>query len=276
MRGKNKTNLIYILIMILSVYAFGKDPNTITKEPNENSEAGAEREIVTGPKAWALACGGILNERNHGYHDSLITEDLTGANIKKAKKLLDDFWDIKDVNDLKENLRWLINRGHRAAFSELGNALKAGGEEAYNEAIKRLEAEPQIKMNRNQIKQRIEYAKKYYDELGKKSLIGWDYCRLIMLCRWSYMAGYTNEKEAWVLIMAAAAVLQETFDSWEDLGKNYIIGRQFWSYRESRENGELYDEAFVRMLEMRSSPWNIYPWNMDLTKGKDVEKPNNN
>jgi hypothetical protein len=130
-------------------------------------------------------------------------------------------------------------------------------------------------MDRNQKKQQIEYAKKYYDELGEKSLIGWDYCRLIMLCRWGYMTGLISEEEAWEMIMPAATVLQKTFDSWEDLGKNYLIGRQFWSYRESRENGELYDEAFVRMLEMHSSPWNIYPWSMDLTKGENVEKQKN-
>lgn len=263
-------------MVFLSAYAFGKDPNTITNEPNESRSADAKRKIVTGAKAWALACGGVLNERNHGYHDSLSTVDLTEANIKKTKKFLDDEWGIKSKEDLHDTLSWIIKGGHRAEFDYLGELLKISGEVKYNELLKKFEGEPQIRLDINQIKQRITTAKKYYDGLGKKSLMGWDYCRLIMLYRWGYTAGYISEEEAWATIMPIAGMLQNVFESWEDLGRNYIIGRQFWSYKFTEENGYLYDEAFVRMLEMRSSPWNKYPWKMDLTEGENVENQQNN
>ena len=74
-------------------------------------------------------------------------------------------------------------------------------------------------------------AKEYYKKLGEKSLLGWDYGRYICLCRWGYLVGWLNEQEAWEKIMPAAELLQKSFSSWEDLGRNYLIGRLFWSYQ---------------------------------------------
>jgi hypothetical protein len=101
--------------------------------------------------------------------------------------------------------------------------------------------------------------------LGDKSLWGWDYSRDICLCRWGYMAGYITEEEAWKRIMAVARILQSKFASWEDLGRNYLIGRQFWSYKHTEEGEYLYEDAFMRLFDMPSSPWNKYPWDLPLS-----------
>ena len=79
------------------------------------------------------------------------------------------------------------------------------------------------------------------------------------------MADYLGEEEAWERIMPVARMLQKTFDSWEDLGRNYIIGRQFWSYEETQKNGYVFVDAYQRLLDMPSSPWNKYPWNMNMS-----------
>ena len=117
-------------------------------------------------------------------------------------------------------------------------------------------------------------AKEYYEKLGEKSLLGWDYTRYICLCRWGYLVGYISEEEAWERIMPVAEMLQKKFDSWEDLGRNYLIGRRFWSYQYTQEGGDLYEDAFQRLLDMRSSPWNKYPWDMDLTATVIISDPN--
>jgi len=124
------------------------------------------------------------------------------------------------------------------------------------------------------ILEEIKIAKRYYKELGEKSLLGWDYSRYICLCRWGYMVGYISEDEAWEKIMPVAKMLQKKFDSWEYLGRNYLIGRQFWSYKHTKESGYLFDDAYFRLLDMPSSPWNKYPWDMDLTYTKVVQEPN--
>ncbi len=68
-----------------------------------------------------------------------------------------------------------------------------------------------------------------------------------------------------------AILLQEKFDSWEDLGKNYLIGREYWSLQKTQEDGWIYEDAVQRLLDMQSSPWNRYPWKMTLKEGEDGE-----
>jgi hypothetical protein len=88
--------------------------------------------------------------------------------------------------------------------------------------------------------------------------------RYIALCRWGYLVGYLSEAEAWGLIMPAAQRLQRTFVSWDELGENYLIGRQFWSPDENRQNGHLHRETLRRLLGSPDSPWKRYPWNTRL------------
>jgi hypothetical protein len=110
----------------------------------------------------------------------------------------------------------------------------------------------------------ILFAEKLHEKVGDKSILTWDYGRLIFLCRWGYMCGYITEEEAWTIIIEIARMLQKQFDSWEDLGQNYIIGRQFWFYEEMQKEGYKFEDAFQRLVDMPSSPWNMYPWDMDL------------
>ena len=66
--------------------------------------------------------------------------------------------------------------------------------------------------------------------------------------------------------MPIARELQQAFDSWEELGKNYLIGRRFWSYKETIEDSHRYRAAYQILLDVDDSPWNLCPWEMDLSK----------
>lgn len=228
-----------------------------TKDENRSNDDG--NVVVEERKLWALGCSAVLIERNCRRHDLLGTVIRTERNIKKMKKfLVTSGWDIKNRADLFENLQWIKRGGHRRKFEGWGTYLKTLNPQQYEQALKASENNP------NEL-QKIKITKEYYQKLGPKSLSGWDYSRYICLCRWGYMADYLSEEEAWELIMPVAEMLQKTFDSWEDLGQNYIIGRQFWSYEETQRNGYLYEDAYQRLLDMPSSPWNKYPWNMNLS-----------
>ncbi|HDZ69409.1 MAG TPA: DUF1266 domain-containing protein, partial [Phycisphaerales bacterium] len=176
-------------------------------------------------------------------------------------------WGIKSRFDLFNRLRQIDNGGHRKKFEELGMHISSLSEEEYRELLEKTKGD-------NEKLQEIRIVKKYYEELGEKSIMAWDYGRDICLCRWGYMAGYVSEEEAWTRIMAVAQMLQNKFDSWEDLGRNYLIGRQFWSYEKTKEEGHLFEDAYQRLLDMKSSPWNKYPWDMDLTDTKEVGDAN--
>ena len=216
-------------------------------------------------KGWALGCAGVLTERNHGRHDSLNPSEINERNIKKEKELLNEWWGINSRNDLFDKLLRLHGEGHREKFDEMGKHVTTLSEEEYGHFLQR-------NMYDQEIAQEIRIAKEYYQKLGSKSILGWDYSRYICLCRWGYLIGYLSEEEAWQFIMEAARILQKTFDSWEDLGRNYLIGRQFWSYKETIEAGHEYDDAFQRLVDMPSSPWNKSPGYLDL--GSDIKKIN--
>jgi hypothetical protein len=70
--------------------------------------------------------------------------------------------------------------------------------------------------------------------------------------------------EAWQHVMHAATILQSTFSSWEDLGQNYLVGRQFWSAEETIYDGKGFQDAYEWLLSDPVSPWRRNPWNTSL------------
>ena len=119
--------------------------------------------------------------------------------------------------------------------------------------------------NEPELLNKINIAGKYYTALGKKSITAWDCSRYISLCGWGYVVGYLSEDEAWERVMPAARMLQQTFDSWEDLGNNYIIGRQFWSADYTAQQGDSFSEVLDTLSTSPGSPWRTIPWDLDLS-----------
>ena len=214
------------------------------------------------PQAWALAASAILTERNGERHDLLGGSERTPANSEGWKRSLSDWWGVHNREDLLSALQWIYDGGHRSNFERLGIFLESLNEEQYAEVLKK------VRQN-EQAKNEIAVVKKYYVKLSRKSLLGWDYSRYIFLCREGYLVGYLTAEEAWERIMPVAMTIQRTFDSWADLGRNYLIGREFWSYEETRKNSSLFRHAYEKLLNDSASPWKRNPWNMDLSQTVD-------
>jgi hypothetical protein len=264
--------LAFLIIIVLSSLvtfpifagqsAAAADSNVPAAEPNNASEKDFfPRKIITGPKAWAVACCALLVEYNNGWHDTLATELPTPSSVQSHKDSLKEWWGIESKADLLESLNWLESGGHRELFERLGWQI-------HNRSFLSFFLTYLTTTNK-ETRNKLRMAYQYYDVVGKKSLIGWDLERAIYLCRVGYECGYISEDEAWEHIMNYARYLQQTFDSWEDLGRNYIIGRNFWSYEETLKSGEGIDDAFMVLIEMPSSPWNTLPWNMNLEQNNE-------
>jgi hypothetical protein len=228
------------------------DPNNILCEPNGG------RKIVSGAKAWALACSALLIEHNWDNHDSLEPSAMKQTNIDKMKRGLSEWWDIKDRESFFESIKWIEQEGHRTRFDRLGQEVSELGFMEFVDLLRQ-------QTNRDD-SESILVAHEWYPKLKGKSLLGWDLSRAIWLCRGAYVSGYITEDEAWTMIMRYAQILQETFGSWEDLGRNYLIGRRFWSYDETCKTGADFEEYFARLTQMPTSPWNRLPWTMDLSQ----------
>lgn len=209
------------------------------------------------PKAWALATSGIVAERNNLQHDLLSGCKPTEWNVKEWKRGLRQWWGINNREELLKMLDWLDKEGHRTDFERIGVYILSMPQEQFKEIMVR-------EQNNEEFKNKVEIVTNNYMKLGDKSLLAWDYCRYIFLCRWGYLVGYLTEEEAWSRIMPVARMLQQTYDSWDNLGQNYLIGMEFWSYERTKESGDIYRECYQKLLNDPQSPWNLCPWNMSL------------
>lgn len=206
---------------------------------------------------WALATSALLTARNRERHDVLGGVEPSPGAAGKARQLLDEWWDTRDRAGLLRSLQWIENGGHRMQFAQLGRELTAHP----SAEVEALQTDPRIA---DDVRRKIAVVVREYDRLGAKGLLGWDYARYVSLCRWGYVAGYLSEDEAWLRIMKAARLLQQTFGSWRELGQNYLIGRAFWSPIETDRNGQLYEATFQRLVSEPQSPWVRLPWRTRL------------
>ena len=223
---------------------------------------------VEGVKGWALGCAAVIFERNHDGHNTLAGIPLTQVDIKDKKELLSRCWGIKNRKDLLSRIQGLETGNYRESFAKWGKMISQMSEEQW-EAFKQPSKQDKATL------QQLEISRNYYREFGPKSLIGWDFCRVINLCRFGYGAGYLSEEEAWEKIMPTARLLQDTFASWEEMGRNYIIGRVVELGDSEKLHKECLrrEDAMQRLLDMPTSPWRRYRWDMDLTDPNYPKRP---
>ncbi|MCD6174432.1 MAG: right-handed parallel beta-helix repeat-containing protein [Planctomycetes bacterium] len=215
-------------------------------------------------KRWILGCSSVLWERNRDGFDTLAGKELNKLNIESQKASISEWWGIEDRESLLKCLYGLTQRGgHNDDFIRDGRRVYKMTDEELEAFLEQYKSRPQ-KCNEYRI------AHQYYQALGEKGILAWETTRYMCLCRWGYLCGWLDEQTAWELMIPIARHLQQQFGSWEEMGQNYLIGRHYWSLKHFKDGKELYDEALCRLLEMPSSPWNKYPWNLDLSGAYEV------
>lgn len=228
-------------------------PNTTARPDLLNQQA-----VEPGtPHAWALAASALLCHLNGGRDDLLGTHVATAQNMRMEKQALADWWGVNSKEDLLASLDWIDRGGHRQSWDDIASYLALLSEDELQAVLVEVAKDYETK---HQVDMVMEHA----TALGRKSLLGWDYSRYIYLCRCGYACGYLTDKEAWDLIMPVATMLQKTFGSWEELGQNYLIGREFWSYEQMERDGHTIRRAYETLVSSPSSPWKLNPWDMDL------------
>lgn len=205
---------------------------------------------------WALGTCAVLADINGQRHDLLGGCERTPAEIKRWQDCLAKWWGVRSRPELLETLRWLDEDGHRREFNDLARALPLASASQLDALQKRCSADPTFS-------NRVELVRKYQKELGAKGIAAWDYGRYVSLCGWGYVVGFLTEEEAWRRIMPVASFLQDTFESWDDLGRSYVIGREFWSPATGEEARNAYERLLVNNP---ASPWTRLPWDLDLTR----------
>jgi hypothetical protein len=218
----------------------------------------ASADVITDRKQlWALATTAILTLRNSERHDTLDGGNDHAQVLTTNQQTLRDFWGVTDKQSLLDTLNMLTTRGHREGFNNIGQQLMSMNDDQISALLQRFQGDPK-RYNA------IIIVHNNYNNLGAKSLLGWDLVRYIALCRWGYGAGYISADEAWQHIMPIARQLQHRFSSWEDIGNNYVIGHMFWQANQTEQTNDEYESYRLTLLKDPSSPWVNLPWNQDL------------
>ena len=237
------------------------------------SGSGALSSIPAGPvsaglppsraqQRWALAASAILSTANNEALDRI----SAGGSVLGNRTLLHDSWDISSHEDVLKTLDWIDQGGHRQVFSAIGVRVANLSQEDLSKVVSHLNAE-----NANS----VTMAHRYYPKYAAQSITAWDYARYINVCRWAVAAGYFSEEEAWPYVMHAAQILQQNFTSWQDFGENYLVGREFWSLRQTRINGQEMRAIYRKLLSDPGSAWNRIPWNLPLEASAPVPGSSN-
>jgi hypothetical protein len=243
----------------------GKMPVPQKAEPNAIKLAGLDvnsvREKLAKSRQWALACAALVGEAGCGRYDVMLGCELNDQTIAVMKEFLVREWGIRTRADLLKMLSFIEDKGYRARFESLGKSLVPLDDALFVTIVEKNVKEPErVNMMR--------MARRYYGELGDKGLIGWDYSRYIGLCRLGYAIGFLTEDEAWAKIMPAAKLVQAKFSSWQELAHNYMIGAWFWDYTDLAADSGSLEDAYWRLFDMPSSPWNTLDWKTSLAETK--------
>lgn len=204
---------------------------------------------------WALALTGIMTEVNHDNFDTLYSNQLNKRYRDIYLEVLSRDWGIYDKEDLLEQLEANEYEGHAKTLEYIKE----------NIAEFRLDPEPFYEMNYY----RFVFVNSNWDLFKDRTILAWDLGRNIALCRWGYDVGFLTEDEAWEKIMYYARKIQPLYNSWEEYGFDYFLGRIFWVSGSGEE--ETFRQYIVatrdiyKYLTDDGGYWSTLEWNVDLS-----------
>ncbi|MNH98974.1 hypothetical protein D3C73_517260 [compost metagenome] len=128
-------------------------------------------------------------------------------------------WNIKDAEDLKKVIAWLMEDGFRYEYKRMHSQLFA-----LNEAsrLKYLE-----ESREEQDYTKLDVVHKCLNQLPSGDISAYGGSWVILLCRIGILQQYLSEEEAWEYQLKAATMLQQNYSSWDDYFVAYSCGSHF-------------------------------------------------
>jgi len=218
---------------------------------------------------WAISLAGILTESNQSYRNSLNAEAMNEAGKNIWLTVMKRDWDINTREELFETLEILEKGGHSASLNEIQKILI----EIFLTEDKFDVLDILGKYNWDQTKiNRLNFVRANWTNYIARNIKAWDLGRGISLCRWGYNVGFITEEEAWEKIFYFAKMIRPLYNSWEEYGYDYLLGRLFWASGFGEEKSYLTStEAIYEKL--LSSYWSRIDWNIDLDQEETAIPP---
>jgi hypothetical protein len=197
-------------------------------------------------KLWALAAGANLAKLNGASLTSLHNRLLPMT----SRHILRVWWGVVDGVTLREAIQQLGTGGHRAGFVTLHAFLSEG---PHSPGAQRALREAGLAG-----KPVVDFVWRNHGRFKNGDLVAWDFGRVINVARYGFSAGYLPEDEAWEIVLDAARVLQQEYDSWKELSDNYLLGFSYW--QDGAEPDQFLAAAAAWLEENPESPWRTLSW----------------
>ena len=162
------------------------------------------------------------------YNDDNVDSLESTAGTDTLKEMLEEWWEVTDRKSALETISWLLNEGQHAGADPVTIAEFVMGVNETTEA-----------------------------DLPE-TVLAWDLVRAVNMARWAFICGYINEDEMWEAIRTTAGIAKESFNSWEEYGNSFAVGRGIW--RGETDDYETADEVVGALLNKEDSPWKAIEW----------------
>ena len=210
--------------------------------------------INTTYAALTAANDGDLNVIG-GFKKSAITTPL-------VLELLKSSWEVTDRASADLAIAGLLTEGHRASFNAEMAELKEAG------ILDLSDAELTEFMKDFTDLNYLTNAITAYQKYGENAIAAWDYCRILQLYGYFYVADLYTEQEALDASLEAAKTLQTMYPSWDDLMQSYLYGYQYWQEDDASDPTSATGKRTAAYETLKASAENPYvlDWNTPLTK----------
>ena len=222
---------------------------------------------LTKEQLWAIRLTGIMTEINKDNHNTLNSSKMNLRNKNSYLKMLKRDWGIHNKDELLRALDETENNGHASSLKLIQQIINEGV------ILVTTGNEDNIIVNTNLNKYELSYRQYNYlqftisnwDNFKNRSILAWDLGRNVALCRWGYDVGFFSENEAWEKIMYYARLIQPLYNSWEEYGYDYYMGRVFWASGFGQSD-RYYADTFLiyGKLIKRNGYWYNLEWNINL------------
>ena len=248
--------MLFLLFLITQFNAFAQEvlDNIITEELSKE-------------QLWAIALTGIMSERNRSNNSTLSTSWTDYRYRAVWLEVLRRDWGITTREELLETLDDMENYGHAGSLEYIKSIILEKNVVIYEIDENNVLVTTELDFHYLSIRgyNYLVFTYSNWDLLSNRTILAWDLGRNIALCRWGYDVGFLSEEEAWEKIMYYARIIQPLYNSWEEYGYDYYIGRVFWASGFGEENR--YNEETIPIYEKlinRNGLWYNLEWNIDL------------
>ncbi len=229
-----------------------KTIEVVAKAPNKLSEA----------RKWAIALTGIMTEVNNDTHFTLNSDIMNEQNRKDYTNMLSRDWGIKSREDLLMTIDRMEKNGHANSLENIKSIIG----ELSGDDFSIFQIYNKYRLSQKQYNY-LKFTLANFSLFKNRSILVWDYGRIIALCRWGYDCGYLTKEEAWEKIMYYAKKIQPMYSSWADYGFDYYMGRVFWASGFGKELEYLLQtEQVYKKLVSGNGYWSSLEWSTNLNE----------